>query len=195
MKRILILGAMLALASFVRADDDDVQGLQDRVDSLESRVSDLEDQVKDNTEVVEPRTVQAIDPNTNPVVSSDTIARAKEIEAAKGTNFDHEVTDAQLKELVRKGKEEAEQQAEKPNLTPIGPTPAFNHPVWAKLLADWNAHHQGKQRLTNNAFGHKMVWPNTWVKTYEPEQYERLCKIISTTPHLIVCDAIDTEMK
>jgi hypothetical protein len=39
-----------------------------------------------------------------------------------------------------------------------------------------------------------MVWPNHWLKEHDPEQYHRSCKIISTTPNLIVSDAIDTEL-
>jgi hypothetical protein len=78
------------------------------------------------------------------------------------------------------------------DLTPIGIIPSFEHPVWGKLLEDWNAHHA--PQLANTDFGHAMVWPNTWLKGHDARQYDRACRIISTTPGLVVSDAIDTEL-
>jgi hypothetical protein len=69
------------------------------------------------------------------------------------------------------------------DLTPIGIIPPFEHPVWSKLLEDWNAHHYAPQ-LANTDYGHAMVWPNTWLKAHDEEQYDRACKIISATAGL-----------
>jgi hypothetical protein len=80
------------------------------------------------------------------------------------------------------------------DLEPISPPAPYTHLVWQKLIDDWNSHHAEREQLENNEFAHTVVWPNRWLKLNQPSQYQRSCKIISTTPGVKVTDAIDTEL-